>query len=141
MRYYQAVVLLVVALAAVVGIQSAIANVDTATIPVELLPVWNAIAYIFLSQKGTVLFTFLRNILGYAENWFEVRAGKKKEIQYEAGLLGATWTKYSLYVMGLTALVLALTQGTPAYNYAIYIAGAVGLIVDLITRAITKLTE
>lgn len=139
MRYYQAVVILLVALALVMGIQTAVQTVDVATLPEEFQGLWNAIVYIFTTEKAIILFVFLRNILGYLENWFE--AEDKEQIKYEAGLLGATWAKYQVYIGGFTVAITMLTTGTPYQQHAAYIAGAVGLLVDFVTRAITKLAK
>jgi len=141
MRLYQAITILFVALAVLVGIQTAVQSVDPSTIPAEWLPLWNGIAYVFTTSTAAVLFTFLRNILGFAENWFEANPDERQQLQYEAGKLGATWMKYEVYLKGYTAAILALTSGTPYQQCAVYIAGAVGLLTDLIRKAIKDLAE
>lgn len=136
MRYYQAIVLLLAAFAVLGGIQLYVQNVDPAVIPEEWLPLWQGIDYVFVTSAASILFVFIRNIFGYAENWFETDSPSFK---YEAKQLGATWTKYELYLKGFTAAILAITTGTPYQQYAVYIAGAIGIIVDLITKAIKSL--
>ena len=127
---------LLVAFAVLSGIQYAAQSVDVSTIPQEWHPLWQGITYVFTTSAACVLFTFLRNILGYAENLFEASPEKRSQLKYEAGKLGATWVKYEVYLKGYTAAVLALTVGTPLQQHAVYIAGALGLITDLITKAI-----
>lgn len=139
MRYYQAVILLLVALAVLTGVQYSLQNVDPQTVPEELQLIWEALTYIFLTSAAAPVFTFLRNILGYAENYFEASPEERKQLEYEAGKLGATWIKYESMIKGYTAMILALTLDTPAAPYAVYIAGGLGLITDLITKALKDL--
>jgi len=42
--------------------------------------------------------------------------------------------------MGFTAAIQALTMGTPLQQHAVYIAGAIGIVVDLIVKAIKDLS-
>lgn len=139
MKYTTAIVLLLVAFAVLSGIQMAVQSVDPATIPEEWQPLWSGIDYIFITSSGAVLFIFIRNILGYAENWFETEPDARSKIKYEAGKLGATWVKYETMIKAYTAAVIAFTIGTPIQSYAVYIAGALALVTDLITKAIKDL--
>jgi len=141
LRYYQAIVILLVAFGCLFAIQAAVKTVDVADVPEEYQSLWRAISYVFTTQTSVILFTFLRNILGYAENWFAASPKEKEKIAYEAGLLGATWAKYQVYVSGFTVAITSLTTGTPYQEEAAYIAGALGLLVDFVTRAITKLAK
>jgi len=140
-RLYQAIVILFVALAVLLSIQTFVQTVPVESIPEEFREVWNGIVYVFTTSFAAVLFTFLRNILGYAENWFEASPEEREKLRYEARLLGATWAKYEVYLKGYTAAIVALTAGTPYEKYAVYIAGAVGLITDFITKAIKDLAK
>jgi len=140
-NYRLAVVILLVAFAVLTGIQEAVKTVDSATIPQEWQTIWQGIKYVFTTSAACILFTFIRNILGYAENWFEASPEERRKLSYEAGQLGATWAKYEVYLKGYTAAILALTIGTPYQEYAVYIAGAAGLITDFITKAIKKIAE
>jgi hypothetical protein len=137
LRYIQAIVILFVALGVLVGIQTAIATVDPTTIPTELQPIWGAIAYVFTTSKAVALFTILRNLLGYAYTWFETE--DKSKISYEADQLMATWLRFELYLKGFTLGIVALTAGTPYEQYATYIAGSFGLLIDIFRSTITKL--
>jgi len=139
-NYPLAVVLLLVAFAVLSAIAMAVKTVDVATIQAEFQGIWAGIAYIFNTSSVTVLFVFIRNLLGYAENWLEAKPEERAKIQYEARLLGATWAKYEVYVKGFTAAIMALSTGTPYYEHATVIAGALGLLVDYITRAIKSLS-
>jgi len=139
MRYYQAVILLLVVFAVLTGVQTYLQSVDPAAIPEDLLPFWNGLEYIFLTSAAAPLFIFLRNILGYAENYLEASPTEKEQISYEAGKLGATWMKYETMIKGYTAMALALTLDTPVAPYAVYIAGALALVTDLITKALKDL--
>jgi len=139
MRYYQAIIILLVAFAVLSGIQAAVQAVDISTLPPEWQPLWQGISYVFTTSAATVLFTFIRNILGFAENYFEADKNKRTLLHYEAGKLAATWMKYEVYLKGYTAAIQALTTGTPYYQHAVYIAGAIGLLTDLITKAIKDL--
>jgi hypothetical protein len=136
-----AVVILLVAFAVLSGIQAYVQSVDITSIPQEWQPLWQGISYVFTTSAATILFTFIRNILGYAENWFEANPAQRSQIKYEAGKLAATWAKYELYLKGYTAAILALTADTPYNQYAVYIAGAAGLLTDLITKAIKARAE
>lgn len=139
MRYYQAIVIVLVALAVLSGIQAAVQTVDPATLPAEWQPLWNGVIYVFATSAAATLFIFLRNILGFAENWFESEPDERQQLDYEAGKLGATWVKYETLIKGYTAALMALTMGTPYAAYAVYIAGACALVTDLITKAIKSL--
>jgi len=139
--YKLAVVILLVAFAVLSGIQAAVQSVDPGTIPQEWQTLWQGIVYIFTTSRATILFIFIRNILGYAENWFDARPEERGQLKYEARKLGATWAKYEVYLKGYTAAILALTAGTPYNQYAVYIAGAAGLITDLITKAIKDIVQ
>jgi len=141
MKLYQAIAVLLIALAVLISLQTTVQSVDPTTIPAEWRSLWNSITYIFTTSTAAILFTFLRNILGYAENWFETHPAERHLLKYEAGKLGATWMKYEVYLKGYTAAILTLTTGTPYEQHAVYIAGAVGLITDLITKAIKDLSK
>lgn len=139
LNIYMAIVVIIVAFAVLSGIQYAVQTVDASTIPPEWQTVWQGIAYIFTTSAATPLFTFLRNLLGYAENWFEANPDEREKMHYEAGKLGATWAKFQVYIMGFTAAIQALTIGTPLQPHAVFIAGAIGIVVDLIVKAIKDL--
>lgn len=136
---YAAIVVIIVAFAVLSGIQYAVQTVNPSTIPAEWQTTWLGIVYIFTTSAATPLFTFLRNILGYAENWFEANPNERAKMQYEASKLGATWAKFQVYITGFTAAIQALTVGTPLQQHAVYIAGAIGIIIDLIVKAINDL--
>jgi len=140
MRYYQAIVALLVALAVLGGIQVWVQSVDASTLPPEVLPLWGAIAYIFTTQAATPFYTFLRNVLGYAENWFGANPEEREQMSYEAGKLGETLARFEVYLLGYTAAIQALTMGTPLQKYAAWIAGALGLVTDLMRKSLKDLS-
>ena len=140
-NYSLAVVILLVAFAVLSGIQACVQSVDITSIPTEWQPLWQGISYVFTTSAATALFTFIRNILGYAENWFETSPENRSKIQYEAGKLAATWARYEVYIKGFTAAIQAYTAGTPLNQHAVYIAGALGLIVDLIRKALKDIAK
>jgi len=139
MRLYQAIVIVLAAFAVLTAIQSLVTTVDISTIPVEYQGLWQGLVYIFTAGAATQVFTFLRNILGYAENWFETKPEKRAQLSYEANMLGATMVKFALYIYSFTAMIQALTAGTPYEQYAASIAGAIGIILDLIIKAVNDL--
>lgn len=139
LKYYQAIVIVLVAFAVLSGIQVAVQTIDPTAVPEEYLPIYEGLKYLFMTSTAAILFIFLRNLLGYAENWFETEADERGKLKYEAGKLGATWTKYELMIKGYTAAIMALTIGTPYQVHAVYIAGALALVTDLITKSIRDL--
>lgn len=139
MRYATAITILIAAFAVLSGIQYYVQSVDPSTVPEGWEDLWSGIVYIFITSRGAVIFIFIRNILGYAENWLESNPEDRSQIQYEAGLLGATWVKYEALVKGYSVAAIAFTAGTPIEPYAVYIAGALSLVTDLITKAIKDL--
>jgi len=141
MRYYQAIVLLLVACAVLSGIQLYVQSVDPSAVPEELRWLWSGIQFVFTTSAVAPLFTFIRNILGYAENWFEANPEERRQMSYEAGKLAATWTKYETLIKGYSAAALVLTTGTPIAPYAVYVAGAAALATDLATKAIKDLAK
>lgn len=135
MRAYQAAVILLVAFAILTGIQTAVKTVDVSGMPDELQLVWDGVLYIFATSALTPLWVFIRNIYGYYENW----ANQKGEIEYEAKQFWATWLKYEEYVKALAALVIGLTMGTPLQPYAVYIAGGLAFLVDVIRKSLSDI--
>jgi hypothetical protein len=63
-----AIVILLVAFAVLSGIQAAVQTVDPATLPKEWQPIQQGVIYVFTTSAASILFTFIRNILGYAEH-------------------------------------------------------------------------
>lgn len=120
-------------------VQGMVQTVDTSTIPSEFLGLWSGIVYIFTSGASTVAYTFLRNILGYTKAWFDANPEQRSNLTYESNQLGATATRFALYVYGFTAAIQALTVGTPYQQHATLIAGAIGIILDLFIGAIKDL--
>jgi len=141
LRLYQAIIVLLVALAVLAGIQVAVQSVDVATLPPEWQGLWAGIVFIFTTSAAAPMFTFLRNVLGYAENWFEANPEARKEMHYEAGKLGATWAKYELLIKTYTGALTYLLSGTPYSQYAVYISGAASVLTDLVLKAINDLTD
>jgi len=132
-------IVLLVVFAVLSGIQAAVQSVDPETVLPEWQPLWRGIVYFFATSAATPLFTFIRNIYGYLENWFETDPEKRHQLHYEAGKLAATWAQYEALIKGYSIAIIAFTIGTPMEPYAVYIAGAAALVTDLITKAITDL--
>ena len=141
LRLYQAIVILLVVGAVLTGIQALVRTVDSAAVPTELQGTWGLIVYAFTAGPATIFFTFLRNILGFTNKWLGTDPEKRSTIEYEANLLGATVTRFALYVGGITVMIQAFTIGTPVYPYAANIAGGVGVILDLTIGAIKDLSK
>jgi hypothetical protein len=138
-NFWQAIVILLMALSVLAGLQALVSMVDPSALPKEFQTIWQDLVYIFGSGLGVVIFTFLRNILGFVENKLEANDATRDKIHYEANLLGATATKFALYIYGFTAAIQILFAGTVYQQYAVYIAGAIGIILDLILKAIGNL--
>jgi len=141
MKFAVAVVILFVAFAVLSGIQIAIQTVDVTTLPEEYLWFYNAIAYVFTTSAATMLFTFARNIFGYVENYLESTPTQRQMLNYEAGQLGATWAKYQAMIMSFTVAIQAFSVGTPYEIAAVYIAGAIAFIIDLITKKLADIAK
>lgn len=139
MRLATAVVILLVAFAVLQSIYTGIKTIDPSTIPEEWKFFYDSLIYIFGTTSTTILFTFARNILGYAENWFGTHPEARKQLKYEARKLGETWAKYQASIMSLTAGLQAIFVGTPWQTHATYIAGATAFILDLITKKLNDI--
>jgi len=82
--------------------------------------------YLFESSAMAFAVGYLRNLLGFLENYFRARY-TQSEINYELEKLGETWAKYQ-------AEVLAISSWLPPP-----IAAATTFILDLATSSIRKL--
>lgn len=82
--------------------------------------------YLFESSAMAFAVGYLRNLLGFLENYFRARY-TQSEINYELEKLGETWAKYQ-------AGVLAISSWFPPP-----IAAATTFILDLATSSIRKL--
>jgi hypothetical protein len=131
----QAVVILLVLIAVVVAVQTAITLVDVSTVPAGWQGSWVYIRAIVTGATATVLVTLLVNIGGYVGN---VTKGNT-EVVYEANQLGQTLARYTVYMTAFTGMILALTQGTPAAPYASSIAAGISVIVDVAKRSLDKI--
>jgi len=132
-------VILLVAFAVLSGISAAIRAVDITQIPETLQPVWHGIRYIFLTSAAAPLFVFIRNVYGHLENKYGTDPEKRSQIEYEASQLWETWLKYEGYMKAISIFIIAFTQGTELAPYAVYIAGSISFIVDLIRKSISDL--
>jgi hypothetical protein len=132
----QAVMLLIVALSVLVAFQVAAASVDINSLPVAFQPVWQAVVIFFSSGAVIVAFSFIRNILGYIENKLDGTA-----VHYEASQLGATLTRFTVYVVAAETILRTLFINTPYEPYAVALAGAIGIIFDIILKAVNDLSK
>jgi len=135
----KATAILLIVCAVLTGISAAIRTVDVTQIPAELQPIWLLIVYIFTTSAAAPLFTFLRNFYGYMENKYETKPEERSTIHYEASQLWGTWLKYEGYIKAFNIFIVAFTQGTPIEPYAVYIAGTLAFVVDLIRKSISDL--
>jgi hypothetical protein len=138
---YSATVILLVAFAVLTWIKAAVETVDPTLLAPEVQLIWAGISYIFLTSSVAPLFTFIRNIYGFAENKLGANEETRGQINYEANQLWGTWIKYEGYIKGIGILVLAFTQGTQLEPYAIYIAGTLTLVIDLIRKSLSDIAE
>jgi len=137
----RATVILLVAFAVLSGISAAIRMVDVAQLPQELQTVWQGLSYVFLTSAAAPLFVFIRNIYGYWENKVGTDPEKRAQVKYEASQLWSTWLKYEGYMKAISVFIIAFTDGTKLAPYAVYIAGAITFIVDLIRKSLSDLKE
>jgi hypothetical protein len=131
---YTAVAILLAAFAVLTGIKVAIGTVDATSLPPELKMIYDGINYICLTSAAAPLFVFIRNIYGFIENY--LGSEQRSEVQYEARLLGETWIKYEEYIKAFTIMIIAVTEGTSLAPYAVYIAGSLAFMVDLIRKSL-----
>jgi len=136
-----AIALLLASAAVLVGVQVAVQSVDPALIDPDLQGIWALIVYIFTTSSMTPFWTFIRNIYGFAENWFEANPEDRKNIQYESQQLFSTYIKYEGYIKAFGVVSLALTANTPLAPYATLLAGAMAFITDLIRKSLADLSK
>jgi len=141
LRYYQAAAILLIVFAVLTAIQTAIASVDTTDLPSEFQTIWSGIVYVFTTSAATPLWVFIRNVYGYAENYLGTDPLKREKLRYESSQLMATWMKYEAYIKAFTAMMLGLTVGTPLQPYAVYIAGGLAFLVDVIRKSLADIAE
>ena len=92
------VLLVLIILAAVlVFVEAAIETVAIEDVPEQLMPYWNYIVMFFNSTPVILVLVFVRNILGYARNYWK----KEHKESYDINLLYATW---AYYIGGLTTV-------------------------------------
>ena len=138
---YSATVILLVAFGVLTGIKAAVDTVDPTLLSPEVQTIWAGISYIFLTSAAAPLFTFIRNIYGFAENKLGADSETRGQINYEANQLWGTWIRYEGYIKGFAILVLAFTQGTQLEPYAVYIAGTLALVIDLIRKSLSDIAK
>jgi len=117
------------------GISAYIQTVDIAMVPEEWRFFWNGLVYVFVTGAGGTAFTFLRNILGYAYTYFE----QNGKIVYDKNKLYATWARFEFYMLTISQFIQVATAGTKYAPYAIAIAGAISVLIDLGLRSINNL--
>jgi len=138
---YTASVILLVVFGVLTWISLAIKTVDVTTIPVELQGVWQGIVYIFTTSAVVPLFTFIRNIYGFYVNKYQLKPNQRASLEYEAHRLTSTWLTYEGYIKAFSILVIAFTRGTPLESYAVYIAGTLAFIIDLIRKSLFDIAK
>jgi len=137
LNYKKAIILLLFVAGVLSGISVVVQTVDVSTISPEWLPVWGCLVYIFATGAGGTAFTFLRNILGYAYTYFE----QNGKIQYDKNKLYATWARFEFYMLTISQFIQVATAGTKYAPYAITIAGAISVVLDLGLRSLNNLAN
>ena len=111
-----------------VNLSNAIENVKVEGLDPNLASLILLLKYLFSNSAVAFAVGYLRNLLGFLENWFRARYSRA-EIEYELGKLGETWAKYQAGILAISAWLPA-----PA-------AAAITFLADLITSSIRKLRE
>jgi len=110
------------------SLSNAIENVRVEELAPNLARLVMLLKYLFSNSAMAFAVGYLRNMLGFLENWFRAKYSQT-EIEYELGKLGETWAKYQ-------AGILAMGSWLPAPA-----AATITFLVDLITSSIKKLKE
>jgi len=111
-----------------INLSEAIENVEVEGLEPNLAKLVILLKYLFSNSVVAFMVGYLRNLLGFLENWFRARYSKA-EIEYELNKLGETWVKYQ-------AGILAISSWLPAPA-----AAAITFLADIITSSIRKLRE
>jgi hypothetical protein len=135
-RFYQAAALLLVVFAVISGItQFVLKPIDVSGAPPEFQYIYLGLVYVFSASSVAPLFTMIRNLLGYLENYFEADPERRSCMQFEKAQLAATWVKYEAYINGVAIFIVAITTGTQLAPFAYYMAGTAVFIIDLVRKA------
>jgi len=110
------------------NLSNAIENFRVEELDPNLARLVMLLKYLFSNSAVAFAVGYLRNMLGFLENWFRAKYSQT-EIEYELGKLGETWAKYQ-------AGILAMASWLPAPA-----AATITFLVDLITSSIKKLKE
>jgi len=110
------------------NLSNIIENTDVEGLEPNLASLLLLLKHLFRNSALAFAIGYLRNLLGFLENWIRARYSKS-EIEYELCKLGETWAKYQAGV-----LAISLWLPTPA-------AAAITFLTDLITSSIIKLAE
>lgn len=140
LNLWQAITIAIVAVTVLLGVQVAVINTPVSQIPPELQSAWATIQFIFTGATATIVFAFLRNVLGYLENKAEATAAGK-QIQYESTQLAATLARFTVYVGSIEAIFTTVFVNTPFQQYAALIAGAIGVVFDITIKAVNDLAS
>jgi hypothetical protein len=136
-NYKKAIILLLFIAGVLSGVSVYLQTIDVATIAPEWQPAWNCLIYVFITGAGGTAFTFLRNILGFAYTYFE-GAGK---IVYDKNQLYATWARFEFYMLTISQFIQVATAGTKYAPYAVTIAGAISVMLDLGLRSLSNVAS
>ena len=110
------------------SLSDALNNVEVKELNPFTLKIVELLKYIFESSAVAFTIGYLRNLLGFLENWFRAKY-TQTEIKYELRKLGETWAKYQ-------AGILAISSWLPPS-----IAAAITFILDVATSSIRKLKQ
>jgi len=110
------------------GLSDALNNVEVEGLNPFTLKIVELLKRLFGSSAVAFTVGYLRNLLGFLENWFRAKY-TRAEIEYELEKLGETWTKYQ-------AGVLAISSWFPSP-----VAAAITFILDVATSSMRKLKQ
>ncbi len=111
-----------------INLSEAIENIEVEGLEPNLAKLIMLLKYLFGNSAIAFMVGYLRNLLGFLENWFRARYSKA-EIEYELNRLGETWAKYQ-------AGILAMSSWLPAPAAAV-----ITFLADIVTSSIRKLKE
>jgi len=124
----QGFIIFLVLTSILVNVSQALETIDMSKLDALSKIFVEALKFFFKGSLVALTIGYLRNLLGFLENWFKANYSKE-EIEYELGKLGETWMRYE-------AGILAISSWLPPQ-----IAAAITFILDITTSTIKKLAS
>lgn len=124
-----------VVLGVVLAFQTVVMKIDPGDLPEDIAAVVTGAQYILSTTSAGIAFTILRNFLGYTKDSLGAEA-EGEGIHYEIKLLGSTWAKYQMSIMGFTKALQIILLGTPYEPYAVLIVSAATLLGDVVSSTV-----